>query len=84
MVKRFPSIKIHSTIEAMVRADEELRRMKPEDLRNGAEGIEVGGIARLLTMKAVSLSCTLKNVSPLDQEDVSRWVGYWAERGLFV
>lgn len=68
----------------MARADEELRRMKPEDLENGMEGVEVGGIARLLTTGANSLSSTLKNVPQLEREDVGKWVGYWAEKGLFV
>ncbi|KAF8597331.1 acetyl-CoA synthetase-like protein [Ceratobasidium sp. AG-I] len=84
MAKLFPSTKIQGTIEAMVRGDEELRRTKPEDAESGMEDVEVGGIARLLTTRAASLSSTLKNAPPLDQEDVRKWVGYWAERGLFV
>jgi hypothetical protein len=76
--KRFPSTKIQSTIDGMVRADEELRS------RSKLGDVESTGIVRLNTSKAERLSEALRSVRELGQEHVEKWIEYWEAKELFV
>ncbi|GAB1517058.1 hypothetical protein RhiTH_000101 [Rhizoctonia solani] len=75
--ERFPSAKIQSTVDGMVRADLELRT------RRDASDAESGGTVRLDTSTAEVLSKTLRSAPELGIGHVGKWVGYWESMGLF-
>ncbi|KAG8707501.1 hypothetical protein FRC08_000467 [Ceratobasidium sp. 394] len=75
--RRFPTMKIQSTIEAMVQGDNELR------LRGAETDVEAGGLPGLDTTEAVRMSETLSNVTQISQEHVEKWVEYWVKMDVF-
>ncbi|KAG8734879.1 hypothetical protein FRC10_011339 [Ceratobasidium sp. 414] len=75
--RHFPSMRVQSMMEAIARADEELRS------RGVEVGIEAGGPPCLDTTEAVRVSETLRNISQISQEHVEKWVGYWVKMGVF-
>ncbi|KAB5591027.1 L-aminoadipate-semialdehyde dehydrogenase [Ceratobasidium theobromae] len=75
--KQFPSTKIQSTVDGMVRADEELR------LRGDTRDVESSGTVRLDTSVAEKLSEALSGTQELGREHVKKWVEYWGSMGLF-
>ncbi|KAG8734983.1 hypothetical protein FRC10_011139 [Ceratobasidium sp. 414] len=83
-LRRFPTAKIQSTIDQMVRADEKLRARIEANSEGNLEAIEAGGTARLDTTQGVRLSLSLKAAKPLGQQDVAKWVDHWIARRLFV
>ena len=52
---------------------------------NGTEsdGHEVFGQAEIETVEVVSASSAMREVEPLGEEDVHRWISYWKEKGIF-
>lgn len=76
--KRFPSTKIQSTVDGMVRADEELRS------RGETQGVESTGTVHLGTTMAEKLSEALSGAPKLGKDYVEKWAGYWEVKGLFV
>ncbi|KAG6877719.1 hypothetical protein C0993_004656 [Termitomyces sp. T159_Od127] len=44
---------------------------------SGLHEVESGGLAKFATAKAQSLSQTMREVQPIEAQDVNRWVGYW-------
>ncbi|KAG6867617.1 hypothetical protein C0993_000498 [Termitomyces sp. T159_Od127] len=49
---------------------------------SGLHEVESGGLAKFATAKAQSLSQTMREVQPIEAQDVNRWVGYWRCRGF--
>ncbi|KAG8701413.1 hypothetical protein FRC08_004091 [Ceratobasidium sp. 394] len=83
LFKQFPTAKIQSTIDQMVRADENLRTGVEASL-DDMEAMGVGGTVRLDMAQGVRLSPSLREAKPLGPQDVRKWVDYWIARQLFV
>ncbi|KAG6883311.1 hypothetical protein C0993_006870 [Termitomyces sp. T159_Od127] len=43
----------------------------------GLHEVESGGLAKFATVKAQSLSQTMREVQPIATQDVNRWIDYW-------
>ncbi|KAG8784500.1 hypothetical protein FRC12_018626 [Ceratobasidium sp. 428] len=84
LFKSLPTVKIQSTIDEMVHANEHLLASGKGNAEDGVESIEAGGTVRLDTTQGVHLSPSLENVRSLREQDVRRWVDYWKARGLFA
>ncbi|EGO23306.1 putative non-ribosomal peptide synthetase [Serpula lacrymans var. lacrymans S7.9] len=75
-INAIPAIKLLDWFRALAGVDEDLQR-------TGRTDVEVGGIVKMVTEKAQSISATLSGLSQIGQADAKLWVDYWIARGLF-
>jgi hypothetical protein len=72
-----PAVKLLDFFGAMAHSNVDVRSLKDPNS-------ESGGLTRLATDKAQSVSPALQNAASLGASDVQRWVRYWIEKGLLV
>jgi len=48
------------------------------------EGHESGGLVDFSTVKAQSISKTMKELAPISSKDADLWIKYWKNVGLFA
>ncbi|KAG6838995.1 hypothetical protein C0991_006742, partial [Blastosporella zonata] len=71
-----PAIKLLEFFRTISKADQAITEADRNDL-------ESSGLAKFATVKAQSISETMRELKPTSAEDVSRWVSYWRHVGLF-
>ncbi|KAG1870690.1 putative aminoadipate reductase [Suillus subalutaceus] len=75
-MKRIPAIKLLDFMRSMARSDIAIRA-------SGEMASEAGGMKSFATAVAERVSPTMKELKPLSSGDVSQWVDYWVEMGMF-
>ncbi|KAG6831500.1 putative NRPS-like protein biosynthetic cluster [Tephrocybe sp. NHM501043] len=74
-INAIPAIKLLEFFRAIAKADQEINKA-------GRNEVESGGLAKFATLKAQSVSRTMKELQSIAFRDVSRWVNYWRHAGL--
>jgi hypothetical protein len=75
-ISRVPAIKLAALFEFMARADQNARIA-------GDPATEAGGLTVLATEKAQTASHYLRTLPHLGEDDVRRWINYWAQQRFF-
>lgn len=68
-----PAIRLPPFFAAQTAGDKAVRE-------SGATDSEAAGLSPLSTAKAQEASAALRELPPLDREDIDRWVGYWRSK----
>jgi len=74
-LRNVPGVKLVDFYRAQVFVDETLRR-------DGLENAESAGLTPLITKNAERLSETMRNLQPLDELVIEKWVKYWIAAGF--
>jgi len=74
-LKNLPGIKLVDFYRAQVSVDESLRK-------DGLEKAESAGLTPLTTKNAERLSERMRNLEPLDEPVIEKWVKYWIAAGF--
>lgn len=75
LVSAQPAIKLQAFFASQAASDKVARE-------GGLKDREAAGLASLSTTKAQAASSTLRDLPPVDCEDVGRWVAYWRSKGF--
>jgi thioester reductase-like protein len=69
MLEQVPAIKLSDFFGVMVDMDDD-------------PSVEIGGLSDLGTERALAASDYLRDLPPLNEDDVQRWVNYWVQEGF--
>jgi len=75
-LKHIPAIKLREFFRAIAAADLAIGH-------NDHADVESGGLSKFATLKAQSVSPTMRELIPIGARDAELWVSYWSSVGLF-